>query len=125
MLHPRRLVLFIDIAFMISNPPSVICLSRNTVCGKSRDNSVGMVTGYGMDRQGSTLGRVKRFFSSPQRPDRLWGAPSLLSSGYRGRFSGCKRPEREADDSPPSSSEIKNGGAVPPLPIRLHGVVLN
>jgi hypothetical protein len=27
-----------------------------------------------------------------------------------------KRPEREADHSPPSSAEVKNGGAIPPLP---------
>jgi hypothetical protein len=36
-----------------------------------------------------------------------------------------KRQERESDHSPPSSSEIKNGGAIPPLPIYLHGIVLN
>jgi hypothetical protein len=30
-------------------------------------------------------GRGKRFFSSPQRPDRLWDPPSLLSNGYRGQ----------------------------------------
>jgi hypothetical protein len=38
---------------------------------------------------------------------------------------GETHPEREADHSPPSSAEIKNGGAIPPLPIRLHGLVLN
>jgi hypothetical protein len=27
------------------------------------------------------------FFSTPQRPNRLWGPPSLLSSGYRGHIS--------------------------------------
>jgi hypothetical protein len=27
-----------------------------------------------------------RFFSSPQRPDRLWDPPSLLSDWYRGFF---------------------------------------
>jgi hypothetical protein len=33
---------------------------------------------------------------------------------------------READRSPPSSAEVKDGGAIPPLPhTRLHGVVLN
>jgi hypothetical protein len=26
------------------------------------------------------------FFSSPPRPDRLWGPPSLLSNGYQGPF---------------------------------------
>jgi hypothetical protein len=38
---------------------------------------------------------------------------------------GVKRPGRETDHSPPSSADVKNDGAIPPLPIRLHGVVLN
>jgi hypothetical protein len=29
---------------------------------------------------------------------------------------GVKRPGCEADHSPPSSAEVKNGGAIPPLP---------
>jgi hypothetical protein len=33
--------------------------------------------------------------------------------------------KREADHSPPSRTEVKNGGAIPPLPICLHGVMLN
>jgi hypothetical protein len=32
---------------------------------------------------------------------------------------------READHSPPSSAEVKNGRAVSPLPTRPHGVVFN
>jgi hypothetical protein len=35
--------------------------------------------------------------------------PAALSSGI-------KRPGREADHSPPSSAEVKNDGAIPPLP---------
>jgi hypothetical protein len=35
-----------------------------------------------------------------------------------------ERPGREADHSPPSSVELKMRGAIPPPPIRLHGVVL-
>jgi hypothetical protein len=42
--------------------------------------------------------------SSLSRPERLWGPPSLLSTGYL----GLKRPGREADHSPPSSAEVKN-----------------
>jgi hypothetical protein len=58
-----------------------------------------------------------RFFFSLQRPDRLWGPPSLLSNGYQGLLlRGAKRQGREADHSPPSSAEVKNGGAMPPLP---------
>jgi hypothetical protein len=37
---------------------------------------------------------------------------------------GVKRQGRDADDSPPSSTEINNDGAIPPLRIRLPGVVL-
>jgi hypothetical protein len=38
---------------------------------------------------------------------------------------GVKRPVREPDHSPPASAEVKNDGAIPPLPIRLHGIMLN
>jgi hypothetical protein len=45
---------------------------------------VGIATG--LDGPGSNPGSA-RFLSSPQRPDRFWGSPSLLSNGYRGLFS--------------------------------------
>jgi hypothetical protein len=50
-----------------------------------------------------------------------------LSNGYPSFSQGVKRPGRGADHSPPSpsSAQVKNGGAIPPLPIRLHGLVLN
>jgi hypothetical protein len=50
------------------------------------------------------------FFSSPSRPDRLWGTLSLLSSGYREilHWGGGKRPRREAKHSRPSRVEVKN-----------------
>jgi hypothetical protein len=40
-------------------------------------------------------------------------------------FPGIKRLDREADHSPASSAEEKNGDAMPLLPIRLRGVGLN
>jgi hypothetical protein len=48
-------------------------------------------------------------------PDRLWGPTSHLSNGYTGTFpgEGVKCLEREADKSPISSAEIKNGGTIP------------
>jgi hypothetical protein len=55
----------------------------------SEDSSVGIATECRLEGQGSIPGRGK-IFSSPQRPDRLWSPPSLLSDGYRGHFTGCK-----------------------------------
>jgi hypothetical protein len=59
-----------------------------TLIPRSRDSSVGVATGYGLDDRGVVV-RVKlesRIFSSPRRPDRNWGPPSFLSSEYRGLF---------------------------------------
>jgi hypothetical protein len=73
---------------------------------ESLDNSVSIATGYGLDGRRVSV-RVplgSAIFSSPRRPDRLWGPPSLFSNGYR----GLKRPEHEADHSPPTSAEGKN-----------------
>jgi hypothetical protein len=49
----------------------------------SRDSTFGIATSYGLDERGVGV-RVPvgwRIFSSPRRPDRLWGAPNLLSNG--------------------------------------------
>ena len=53
-------------------------------------------------------GTVKRVFSFPKLPDRLWGPPSLLFSEYKGSFSGLKRPGRKVDHSDPFDAETKN-----------------
>jgi hypothetical protein len=95
--------------------------------GRSRDSSVDIATGYGLDDQGVGVWVPvsSRIFSSPRRPDRLWGPPSLLSNGYKGAVSPVlKRPERETDHSPPTSAEVRKCGSIHPLLIRLHGVVL-
>jgi hypothetical protein len=52
----------------------------------NRDSLVGTATGYGLKGRVSIPDRGKNFFSTPQRPDRLRGPLSLLSSGYRGLF---------------------------------------
>jgi hypothetical protein len=71
----------------------------------------------------SRHGHWREFSSSPPRPDRLWGPPSLLSNGYQVFFPwGLSGREREADNSPPSSAEFKKAWN---SPISLHGVVLH
>jgi hypothetical protein len=59
-----------------------------------------------MDR-GSSPGGV-RIFSSPNRPDRLWGATQPPIEWVQGALSPrIKRPGREAEHSPPTSAEVK------------------
>jgi hypothetical protein len=61
---------------------------KTRISSGSRDSSAGIATGYGLDDRGVGV-RVpvgSRIFSSPCRPDRLWGPHSLLSNGYGGHF---------------------------------------
>jgi hypothetical protein len=95
---------------------------------RSRDSEVGIATSYGLDgRSGrsSSLGRVKNFlFSRSSRPALRATQPPI--QWVPGALSpGVKRPGREADHSPPTSAESRKCGSIQPLPIRLHGVVLN
>jgi hypothetical protein len=63
------------------------------------------VTTYGLDGWGSSLGGGKNLFLSivPTHPLLPW-------------VPGVKRLGSEADYSPRSSAEVKNGGTLPPLP---------
>jgi hypothetical protein len=82
-------------------PPHINCTTNPNFCSdicnfdstcnnlsKSRESSVGIATGYGLDDQGVGV-RVPvgvRICTSPCRPDRLWGPSNLVSNGYRGLF---------------------------------------
>jgi hypothetical protein len=68
----------------------------------NRDSSVGIATGYGLNDRGV---RVQvpigaRMLSSPYLPVLYWGPPIQW-------IPGVKRPEREADHSPPTNAEVK------------------
>jgi hypothetical protein len=58
----------------------------------SRDSAVGIATGYGLHYRGVGVRDPvgARIFTSPSRPDRLWGPHNLLSNGYRELFPGGK-----------------------------------
>jgi hypothetical protein len=58
------------------------------ILSRSRDTSVGIATGYGLDDRGVGVRAPvgSRIFSSPRRPDRPWSPPNLLSNGYLGLF---------------------------------------
>jgi hypothetical protein len=70
----------------IHSPVIIIIIIIIIIISGSRDSSVGVATGYRLDGRGVGV-RVpvgSRILSSPRRPDRLWGPPSLLSNAYRG-----------------------------------------
>jgi hypothetical protein len=57
---------------------------------RSRDGTVRIATGYGLDGRGIGF-RVlvwAGFFSSPIRPDRYWDPPNFLYDGYRCKAAG-------------------------------------
>jgi hypothetical protein len=58
----------------------------------------------------------ERFFSCPQRPDRLWGLPSLLSNGYWGSFFGGKAVGAKARPLPHLVPRLRVCGAISPSP---------
>jgi hypothetical protein len=76
----------------------------------SSGSVVGIATDYGLNNceVGVPVPVGTRIFTSPYHPDRLWGPPEFLSNAYRGApFPGVKRHGREADNSPPTSAEVK------------------
>jgi hypothetical protein len=77
---------------------------------KSRDSSVGVALGYGLDDRSSRV----RFpagagnFSLHHGVQNGSGAhPASYPMGTRGSFPGVKRLGCEADHSPPSSAEVR------------------
>jgi hypothetical protein len=77
----------------------------------SRDSSVGIATGYELNGLDSIPGKGKILFSLSTE---FTPALDLIQPPIQW-LSGVKRLGPEAEYSPPSSAEVKNGGAIPPL----------
>jgi hypothetical protein len=62
----------------------LVCLMPNSLS----IGTIGVATGFGLDERGVGVGVPgwTGILTSPRRPDRLWGPPSLLSNGYRRLF---------------------------------------
>jgi hypothetical protein len=93
---------------------------------KSQDSPMVYRWATGWTTGASSVGRGWEFFSSPPRPDRLWGSPNLLSNGYQ-RLSTWRQSGRGVKLTThlhlvPRS---RMRGAIPPLPVLLNDVVLS
>jgi hypothetical protein len=81
------IIITFDEEYKLWSSPLCNFLQPSTI-SRSRDSVVDIATGYGLEDRGVRV-RIpvgSRIFSSPRRPDRLWGPPSLLSNGYGGPF---------------------------------------
>jgi hypothetical protein len=96
---------------------------------KSRDSSVGIVLGYGLNDRGSRVQFPTGAGNSSlyHRIQNGSGAHPASYTMVTGVLSpGVKWPWREADHSPPSSAEVKNAWSYTSTrPIRLPGVALS
>jgi hypothetical protein len=77
------------------------------------------------DNRGLIPGRGKTLFFSVASLPALRSTQPPIQWVSRALSMEVKWQEREADHSSSSSADIKNGGTIFPLPIRLHDVVLN
>jgi hypothetical protein len=111
---------------MYNTEESFVILYHNN---NSRDSSVGIALGYGLDYRGcrvrfpaglgiSLFTTASRTALGPTQPPIQW-VPGALSLGVT-------RMGREADHLPPSSAEVKNAWSYTYTPsIRPHVVVLS
>jgi hypothetical protein len=83
----------------------IILYNGTFLITRSGGNTVDMGTGYVLNEREVQV--RSRIFSSLQRPDRPWGPTTFYPMGTAGSLPGVKRPAREADHLPPTSTEVK------------------
>jgi hypothetical protein len=77
----------------------------------SLDSSVSIALGYGLEDRGSRVrfpAEAGNFSLNHCVQNGSRTHPASYSMGTVGSFPGVKRPQREADHSPPSSAEVKD-----------------
>jgi hypothetical protein len=81
----------------------------------SRDCSVGNATGYGLSGRGSNPGRSKILLFTASRPALCPTQPPIHLVPWDVSLRVTQQ-GLDADHSPPSSVDVKNDGAISPLP---------
>jgi hypothetical protein len=92
---------------------------------RSRDSSVSIAIGYGLNGQGSIPGKGKILFSSPQHPDWLGPTQPPIQWVPGALPLGVKRPGREVTTHLHLVLRSRMVELYLHSPIRIHGVVLN
>jgi hypothetical protein len=75
-----------------------------------------MARSYGLDSRGSISGGARDFIFVTVSKPILRPNQSPMQWVPEAASNGVKRRQREAEHPPPSSAEVKNGEAIPPLP---------
>ena len=78
---------------------------------------------YELGGLGYEFQKVQQTFPSPKPPDRYYATHILLFNGCLSYHPGIMLPMWEDKNSSPSSADVKMSGAIPPLHLRLLGVV--
>jgi hypothetical protein len=90
--------------------------TKNDPSAWSKDSSVGMAIGYGLDGPGSISDSVRfLLFSTASKPT-LGPTQPPIQWVIEALFPGVKRQRYESGSSSLSTSEVKKSGAVSPLP---------
>jgi hypothetical protein len=121
-LRERTILSCSSFVYLISLLPTGlnICFGVSMGVANEPGSSVGIATGWAAGIRFPARERDVSPLHTVQTDSEAHPVSYPMGSG--GLF---PRMGHEADHSPRSSAEVKNGGVIPPLPTRLHDTVLN
>jgi hypothetical protein len=91
--------------------------------GRSESDCIWQFVQYNTQTYSHWHNNNNKLFSAPRSRHYLWTTHTAFytsTTATVGSLPVCK-----ADHSPSSPTEVKNGGAIPPPPISLHGMAFN